>query len=201
MKKASIVVIVAILGLNTTGCASNPINTNCVTISGKQVANPNHLPSKGTAAGAGVGVGTGAVIGGIIGFTSGVTTTSLGILGAIPGAFAGPILVGVFTGAVGAGVGALIGLAIGSASGYAYDYSHANNVFEYHVACGNPNGQKFYNISNNKLIIESAPEILYLNAIQSSNKQIESGTTVNLFSNSDGYYIKQQPSPDESINK
>ncbi|MFN8770699.1 MAG: hypothetical protein ACK5Z5_01385 [Neisseriaceae bacterium] len=196
MKKTSIIIIVSILAANITGCASTPINTNCVTISAKKVENPNYLPSKGTAIGAGVGVGTGAIVGGVAGLIAGFVA---GIASSFATGPFGPIFFPIFGytlagGAAGAGIGALAGLTIGGASGYAYDYNqNKNGLYRYDIACGNPNGQKFYAISNNKLVVESGPDTLHIDTLQAYSKQTESsGTPVNLFSNSDGYYVEKQ---------
>lgn len=200
MKKLSIITLIAVAGVNITGCATIPLNTNCVTISGEKVDNPNYAPSTGTAVGASTGAATGAIVGGIIGFSAGAATgIATGPIGALVMA---PIVYGLAGGITGVGIGALVGVLAGGAGGYAYDYKQAKNgTFQYSVACGNPNGQKFYTVSKHNLYIESGPDITYLDTVQPDYTQIESATPVNLFTNSDGYYIERQIKTKESENK
>lgn len=202
MKKISIITLIAVVGLNVTGCATAPLNTNCVTTSGKKVANPNYMPNTGTAVGAGIVAGGGAIIGGSIGFSTGFVA---GLAAGGPFSIIFPLMplaLGVFGAGVGAGIGAIAGAAVGGSIGYTYDYKHAKSgAFQYSITCGDPYGKKVYAVSNNKLIIESNPDNFEVIATQTDYKLIESGVPVNLFTNSEGYYIERQTRTKESENK
>ena len=176
-------------------CSSSkpPINTNCVVISSKKIQNKSYAPHEGTKNGALAGAGSGALIGGsyglIVGIGTGVVLTALSSGGTAA-------IVPVFAlgfGVIGATGGAIIGLVAGTTGGYIYDnISAKNGYFLYNLACGNVNGSKFYAIQNNKLEIESSPDVMYISVTQTEYTPIESNIKVNLFSNNGLYHIESQ---------
>lgn len=132
--------IIIILSLFLTSCASTKNMGYGTVISQKQIAEKSYQPKKGTVVGAEVGAGAGGVTGAYIGAATGLAAGTMMTLGTFG---VGAVYIPVFTlfGAVTGGViGAAAGGATGAGVGYATDvYSQGNGVFEYTVK---PDNQK-----------------------------------------------------------